>query len=420
MKAMVKGIALGIAFLAQFCHGTDALDTWIRRNSGMNQSFYGITYGNGTFVAVGPSGTNLISADGVTWTGGSSSPFVYLNSITYGKGLFVAVGSHGQTLASADGATWSIGFAQTFGDLSSIAYGNGNFVVAGYDILASSVDGFTWIRRNPGIGEFFSGIAYGNDRFVAVGSEGVGISTDGILWQQQQSTGGHPICYGSGLFVAFGVGGLIRTSPDGITWTERNSGTDQWISSVTYGNGTFVAVGDYVILTSTDGMIWTQRNSVTNAQLRSVAYGGGHFVAVGAQGIILQSGDAAPEREYQVIDLGTLGGSYSGASGINARGEVVGSSDNGYVRAAFLYSNGSMRNLGYLGSGGPDNRALAINNAGNVVGSVGISHITIRAFFYAGGSMIELGTLGGQNSSASAINSTGQIVGDSQIVPRDS
>lgn len=59
------------------------------------------------------------------------------------------------------------------------------------------------------------------------------------------------VIYGNSLFVAVGNNGMILTSPDGTTWTIKNSGTTYLLSSVTYGNGQFVAVGDSgVILTS--------------------------------------------------------------------------------------------------------------------------------------------------------------------------
>jgi hypothetical protein len=41
---------------------------WTRRTSGTSNDLYGVTYGNGTFVAVGEGGTILTSPDGVTWT----------------------------------------------------------------------------------------------------------------------------------------------------------------------------------------------------------------------------------------------------------------------------------------------------------------------------------------------------------------
>jgi hypothetical protein len=43
--------------------------------------------------------------------------------------------------------------------------------------------------------------------------------------------------------VAVGEGGTILTSPDGVSWTRQTSGMRSWLSSVTYGNGLFVAVG---------------------------------------------------------------------------------------------------------------------------------------------------------------------------------
>jgi hypothetical protein len=51
------------------------------------------------------------------------------------------------------------------------------------------------------------------------------------------------VTYGNGTFVVVGSGGTILTSSDGVTWTQRTSGTSNRLYGVTYGNGTFVAVG---------------------------------------------------------------------------------------------------------------------------------------------------------------------------------
>ncbi len=84
----------------------------------------------------------------------------------------------------------------------------------------------------------------------------------------------YAVVYGNGTFVAVSVDGTILTSPDGVTWTQRDSGvTRAPLYGVTYGNNTFVAVGQYyasntytaVILTSPDGVTWTQRNSGVSA-----------------------------------------------------------------------------------------------------------------------------------------------------------
>ena len=114
-------------------------------------------------------------------------------------------------------------------------------------------------------------------------------------------------------------------------------------------------------------------------------------------------------------DLGTLlGGAWSFAYGINDIGQIVGMSNNddpsGYSRA-FLYTPGSgMRDLGDLGGTG-STEAYAINNAGQVVGYSRTASGKNHAFLYEGGSMHDLGDLGGDYSIAYAINNVGQVAG---------
>ena len=42
-----------------------------------------------------------------------------------------------------------------------------------------------------------------------------------------------------------GYRGEVLTSSDGINWFVRSSGINCWLTDVTYGNGIFVAVGEY-------------------------------------------------------------------------------------------------------------------------------------------------------------------------------
>lgn len=111
------------------------------------------------------------------------------------------------------------------------------------------------------------------------------------VWQVQRtgtSSDLRGITYGGGLFVTVGDKGTILTSPDGTTWTPRNSPTVNALYKVVYGAGQFVAVGENVILTSADGLNWTARQPAADyVHLRGISYGGGKYVAVaGFSGVL--------------------------------------------------------------------------------------------------------------------------------------
>ena len=131
-----------------------------------------------------------------------------------------------------------------------------------------------------------------------------------------------------------------------------------------------------------------------------------------------------------LVDLGTLGGTASTATAINAGGQVIGMSatNNGSVHG-FLYSNGLMTDLGVLGtnsSGSGSSSAIAINAGGQVTGASDVydaQHVPHgrHAFLYSNGQMTDLGALGGTDSSghsyssATAISAGGQVVGYSTV-----
>ena len=126
-----------------------------------------------------------------------------------------------------------------------------------------------------------------------------------------------------------------------------------------------------------------------------------------------------------MVTLGTLGGDESRAYGINDAGQVVGYAQDGLGNVRpFLKSPGQdMEDLGGQ-SYNPYGEALSINSAGQVVGQ---SYKLVvsptgwlvpgnrRAFLKSPGEvMVDLDTLGGDESRASAINHAGQVVGDAE------
>jgi probable HAF family extracellular repeat protein len=120
-------------------------------------------------------------------------------------------------------------------------------------------------------------------------------------------------------------------------------------------------------------------------------------------------------EDGHMLNIGTLGGVFGTASGLNNRGQVAGTSDLAGDQAAhpFLWQQGSLRDLGTLG--GSSAFGNWIDEAGGVVGgSFTEGGLPFRAFRWINGRMINLGSLNGdQCSIASSGNSKGQVVGDS-------
>ena len=161
--------------------------------------------------------------------------------------------------------------------------------------------------------------------------------------------------------------------------------------------------------------------------------------------------DRTATTAWTFTELGTLGGNVSWATGINNAGDVIGWSgvlkgdytDQDPEFHAFVYANGTMRDLGRAGD---SSSAWSINDRGQVAGisfadgvwlragakplanlgfrgtpydinGLGMMAGTydaggeFRAFTYGNGILSELGTLGGNWSQAEAINDRGVVVG---------
>jgi len=179
-------------------------------------------------------------------------------------------------------------------------------------------------------------ISYGNGIFVAVGESGsLYTSPDGVTWRGRSSGTNQSLldaACGGGTFVAVGRSGTILTSLDGTAWTWRNSGTGRDLNGVGYGQGIFVAVGDHgAILTSPDGATWAVRHSDTHQWLKKVAYGSGTFVAVGGNGTLLTSTDGAAWTARNSGTRGHLEGIAYGKKTFVAVGDAILTSPDGIV-----------------------------------------------------------------------------------------
>jgi probable HAF family extracellular repeat protein len=138
-------------------------------------------------------------------------------------------------------------------------------------------------------------------------------------------------------------------------------------------------------------------------------------------------------QHYTFTELGTLGGVYSEAVGIDRSGSMAGTStpsDNSIVHAV-LWEHGVITDLGPLG--GPNSDATEAapqpNESGEVAGVSDTTTLdpnaaafcnvftfisdpyTCRPFVWRHGIMTELPTLGGNNGVAWQVNNRGQVTG---------
>jgi probable HAF family extracellular repeat protein len=114
-------------------------------------------------------------------------------------------------------------------------------------------------------------------------------------------------------------------------------------------------------------------------------------------------------------DLGTLGGPNSYAIAINQSGQITGyadvtGSDSGdSLYHAFLYSGGSMNDLGTVG-GYTDSDGIAISSGGEVVGALYSSSLGTNSFIYLNGQISNLSTLIGLQD-VTGVNDSNHFIG---------
>jgi len=154
----------------------------------------------------------------------------------------------------------------------------------------------------------------------------------------------------------------------------------------------------------------SRRAAILSARVLSLAVSGWCFAATTGQCATGYTVTAVP------LDAG---------NGINVVGQVVGNVANASgVEHAALYFQGKVTDLGALASPGGDpaqspSQAAAVNQLGLIVGQSEGPDFFTHAVSFSNGAVQNLGTLGGFNSSANAVNDKGQIVGASDTPAND-
>jgi len=166
-------------------------------------------------------------------------------------------------------------------------------------VAASSVQATTpsdeWrlVNPHPSTADLL-GATHGEGVFVFVGRGGTIVtSPDGISWQTRESGTTddlHDVVWTGEAFVAVGAGGTVSRSPAGVEWVSETATTRRLVALAV--GPTLVAVGPGGwIFTSPGGIVWTAADSGTEADLADIVWTGSEFLVVGDQPEILASPD---------------------------------------------------------------------------------------------------------------------------------
>lgn len=210
----------------------------------------------------------------------------------------------------------------------------------------------------------------------------------------------------------------------------------------------------HAVLTNANGVVRDLGSLNGNQSLPTWISENGLIAGFGANGLFDDLGGFPQLRAFlwdkqRVLhDLGTLGGNTSQSNSVNNNGTVVGfatnntpenpdvaSFFNGFLPAAqqvraFVWEHGTMRDLGTLG--GNDASAVAINENGTIAGYSSTDTIvndttglpTVHPFFWKNRRMRDLGSLGGTLAVTGSFafapfghiaNEQGQVVGTSML-----
>jgi probable HAF family extracellular repeat protein len=264
----------------------------------------------------------------------------------------------------------------TLGGTFSIAMDmNDRSDVAGYgDTASGALHAFLW-KRGRGMMDL-GGMPGGGDSIAQAVNNADQIAGWGVVGFQDGFPITHAFRWSNGQFLDLGTLGGRDSFALGINdfgWVVGSSD-----ASPDYPNG-----GG-----PNHAFLWTPRDGMRD--LGALGPGGAGGYAVSRSGfvvgttstqILFPGGGCCEVHAFRwtaaegMVDLGTLGGRFSGARDVTESGEVIGNFETGArdpygapLTHAFLWRNGVMMDLGTLGTGDQNSYGEAINDFGEVVG----------------------------------------------------
>lgn len=302
--------------------------------------------------ALGMSGANYGTAGQVLTSGGSGAAPTWstvsgAQALTINSNTTATSGNQYLIDTSLNTVTLTLPASPTTGNTVAIYDANNMF---GNNALTINPNGSTLAFRSGNVVVNQSGrnifLRYNGTTWVSEAIPGNGLPQLNSQATTYSITGGltpqTALGFGAGLFVALTWNSYAITSPDGITWTQRNLPSVKNWSSVAYGNGRFVAVSGYTSFStsaaySTDGINWTASTCELGKWI-AVAYGNGLFCSVRSDA----TSSAQTSTDGVTWSAVTLAASTNWADIVYGNGVFVAKSDGSSGNTIFnTSSNGS-------------------------------------------------------------------------------
>jgi len=277
-----------------FFYSPDSIN-WTQAPVVTDKGFYGVASDGADIIAVGENGVIYYTQNGIDWVGLNEVNCFFVNSATNVLSVTNTAGFTGGALGTP------VRFNKSFSTIiAGTTYYVKSVVSSTQITLSNTLDGAVKELVSITAGGFVNGTTYtitsiGTTDFTLIGAAsntvginftatgpGSGTGTANIVrgdiippqtqMYQYNSLDPNPstlrsIIYAGGVWVTAGDEGTIKTSPDGITWTVRNSGVTQNLNNIAYNDNdsSFTIVGDNnVILVSEDlGVTWTATSVFT-------------------------------------------------------------------------------------------------------------------------------------------------------------
>ncbi|MBK1645944.1 hypothetical protein CKO25_15060 [Thiocapsa imhoffii] len=261
---------------------------WIEQQTGVTESLDGLAWNQERFVAVGGAGMLLTSQNLTNWVEQSTRNALNFGQIIWDGDQFVAIAGR-DILTSRDGVAWAVRHTRTGADrLRTLVWGGGQYLALTGTGILLSVDGITWTFY-PGASPLDPlQVIWTGQRFLAINTEGVFASVDGLTWSHLYSSTGSGILHsiaarGSAIVVLERDDEFYENwrifSPDGNSWTKQS--TPHVLNHVISGGDGFVIVGRQgVIMTSPNGVDWRTRASGTTESIEQLIWNGSQYLAL--------------------------------------------------------------------------------------------------------------------------------------------